>query len=323
MVASVSALGTSHLYPQEMHLVFISVRGYVDPRAIVLSEGIHISEKFVTPAGSESATFRFVAQHHNHSTTAVPIMSIKVSRYLVCWLLASRILHASCQYTCMTYTIAVCKVKNSIGGQRKCPKHVEFYSKKKFVKLVHLIGFIIRMFLFLATLDLGTRFSLLFGSLYWDSDYSGHVELYMLFICVTTLLVFVGLVFAMGYFVPAVDGVLEMCVFFLTVRRFRLWLWCGFSCWGVFCSAVAPLFFLLIALGLSGPVLVLLLSVDLGWPSCTSWFWGAFAKLRNATTIFVVSTCSSNPSSVTSFCLHGTTPAHLNVFSWNLIFEYF
>jgi len=66
----------------------------------------------------------------------------------------------------MTYTIAVCKVKNSIGGQRKCPKLVEFYSKKKFVKLVHLIGFIIRMFLFLATLDLGTRFSLLFGSLY-------------------------------------------------------------------------------------------------------------------------------------------------------------
>jgi hypothetical protein len=29
-------------------------------------------------------------------------------------------------------------------GQRNCPKHVEFYSKNKFEKLVHLVGFIIR-----------------------------------------------------------------------------------------------------------------------------------------------------------------------------------
>ena len=31
-------------------------------------------------------------------------------------------------------------------GQRNCPKHVEFYSKNKFEKLVHLIGFIIRIY---------------------------------------------------------------------------------------------------------------------------------------------------------------------------------
>ena len=30
-------------------------------------------------------------------------------------------------------------------GQKTCPKHVEFYSKNKFDKLVHLIGFIIRI----------------------------------------------------------------------------------------------------------------------------------------------------------------------------------
>jgi len=29
--------------------------------------------------------------------------------------------------------------------QRNCPKRVEFYSKNKFEKLVHLIGFIIRI----------------------------------------------------------------------------------------------------------------------------------------------------------------------------------
>jgi len=29
-------------------------------------------------------------------------------------------------------------------GQRNCPKRVEFYSKNKFEKLVHIFGFIIR-----------------------------------------------------------------------------------------------------------------------------------------------------------------------------------
>ena len=30
-------------------------------------------------------------------------------------------------------------------GQKTCPKHAEFYSKNKFEKLVHLIGFITRI----------------------------------------------------------------------------------------------------------------------------------------------------------------------------------
>ena len=45
----------------------------------------------------------------------------------------------------MTYTIAVCTVKTPDDGQRNCPKHVEFYSKNKFEKLVHLVGIIIRI----------------------------------------------------------------------------------------------------------------------------------------------------------------------------------
>ena len=32
-------------------------------------------------------------------------------------------------------------------GQRNCPKHVEFYSKNKYEKLVHLFGFIIGIYL--------------------------------------------------------------------------------------------------------------------------------------------------------------------------------
>ena len=86
------------------------------------------------------------------------------------------LLKASCQQTCMTYTIAVCTVKTPDDGQRNCPKHVKFYfkkweisgsswfyyknlsrctvtpkhvkfcSKNKFEKLVDLVGFITRIY---------------------------------------------------------------------------------------------------------------------------------------------------------------------------------
>ena len=36
--------------------------------------------------------------------------------------------------------------KTPYDGQRKCAKHVEFYSKNKFEKLVHLVGFLILLF---------------------------------------------------------------------------------------------------------------------------------------------------------------------------------
>ena len=56
------------------------------------------------------------------------------------------ILLASRQQTCMTYTTASHAVKTPDDGQRNCPKHAEFYSKNKFEKLVHLVGFIIGIF---------------------------------------------------------------------------------------------------------------------------------------------------------------------------------
>jgi len=44
----------------------------------------------------------------------------------------------------MIYThVAVYMAPDSYDGQKTCLKHVKFYSKNKFEKLVHLIGFII------------------------------------------------------------------------------------------------------------------------------------------------------------------------------------
>jgi len=36
--------------------------------------------------------------------------------------------------------------KTPDDGQRKCPKHAEFYSKNKFGKLLHLDGFNIKIY---------------------------------------------------------------------------------------------------------------------------------------------------------------------------------
>jgi len=40
----------------------------------------------------------------------------------------------------------MCIEKTPDDGQRNCPKHVEFYSKNKFKKLVRLVGFITRIY---------------------------------------------------------------------------------------------------------------------------------------------------------------------------------
>jgi len=71
-VVRLSALRTGRLNPQEVFLVLISVRGLVNPRAIVRPEGLCQGKNF------SDIWDRFVAQHLNHCATASPyIYTIK------------------------------------------------------------------------------------------------------------------------------------------------------------------------------------------------------------------------------------------------------
>ena len=83
-----------------------------------------------------------------HHQEFFPVHKAMVYVIQVCWQLASRIRMDpswSCSQAVWHILLLYVQWKTSDDGQRKCPKHAEFYSKNKFEKFMHLVGFIIRI----------------------------------------------------------------------------------------------------------------------------------------------------------------------------------
>ena len=79
-----------------------------------------------------------------HVSDCSPVQYQEFSLYTQQWYVSYRFADSLRANLYDIYNCCVYSKKTPDDGQRNCPKHVEFHSKNKFEKLVHLVGFILR-----------------------------------------------------------------------------------------------------------------------------------------------------------------------------------